>query len=137
MVSILLRPPEVDKREMPGHWEGDLIKGKNNGSAVGTLVELSSGYLILAKMNDATATSAIEGFSAALNRMPQAVRNTMTYDQGREMAPHAKITQKTGLPSTSAIRIAHGSGVPTRISMGFFANICRREPTCQAIARKN
>ena len=74
MVSIHLRPPEVEKREMPGHWEVGLIKGKNNGSAIGTLVELSSGYLILAKMNDATAIAAVEGFSAALNRMPWAAR---------------------------------------------------------------
>ncbi len=81
---------------MPGHWEGDLIKGKANASAVATLVERTSGYLILAKMNDATATSAVEGFSAALNRMPLAVRKSMTYDQGREMARHAEITQKTG-----------------------------------------
>ena len=97
MVSIHLRPPEVSKREMPGHWEGDLIKGKNNASAVGTLVELSSGYLILAKMDDATATSAVAGFSAALNRMPATARKSMTYDQGREMAHHAKITQETGV----------------------------------------
>ena len=97
MVSIHLRPPEVGTREMPGHWEGDLIKGKNNGSAVGTLVELSSGYLILAKMRDATATAAVEGFSAALNRMPLAARKTLTYDQGREMAHHAEITQRTGV----------------------------------------
>ena len=82
---------------MPGHWEGDLIKGKNNASAVGTLVELSSGYVILAKLNDATATSAVEGFSAALNRMPLAARKSMTYDQGREMAKHADITQATGV----------------------------------------
>ena len=97
MVSIHLRPPEVDKREMPGHWEGDLIKGKGNASAIGTLVELSSGYLILAKMHDATATSAVEGFSAALNRMPLAARKTLTYDQGREMARDAAITQNTGV----------------------------------------
>lgn len=77
---------------MPGHWEGDLIKGRGNALAVGTLVELSSGYLILAKMHDATATSAIEDFSAALNRMPLAARKTLTYDQGREMARHAAIT---------------------------------------------
>lgn len=96
MVSIHLRPPEVEKREFPGHWEGDLIKGKNNASAVGTLVELKSGYLILAKMNDATATSAVEGFSAALNRMPLAARKSMTYDQGREMT-QAKVTQNTGV----------------------------------------
>lgn len=52
---------------------------------------------MLVKMNDATATSAVEGFSAALNRMPLAVRKSMTYDQGREMARHAEITQKTGV----------------------------------------
>ncbi|EPG5527377.1 MULTISPECIES: IS30 family transposase [Pseudomonas] len=97
MVSIHVRPPEIENRVMPGHWEGDLIKGKANASAVATLVERTSGYLILAKMNDATATSAVEGFSAALNRMPLAVRKSMTYDQGREMARHAEITQKTGV----------------------------------------
>ncbi|MBA4725314.1 MAG: IS30 family transposase [Pseudomonas sp.] len=78
-------------------WEGDLIKGKANASAVGTLVERTSGYLMLVKMSDATATSAVEGFSAALNRMPLAARKSMTYDQGREMARHAEITQKTGV----------------------------------------
>lgn len=57
-VSIHLRPPEIEKQAMPGHREGDLIKGKNNASAVGTLVEPSSGYVIRAKLNDATATSA-------------------------------------------------------------------------------
>ena len=60
-----------------------LLKGKGNASAVGTLVELKSGYLILAKMNDATANAAVEGSSAALNRMPLAARKSMTYDQGR------------------------------------------------------
>ena len=97
MVSIHVRPPEVEDRLMPGHWEGDLIKGKANASAVGTLVERASGYLMLVKMNDATATSAVEGFSAALNRLPLAVRKSMTYDQGREMVRHAQITQKTGV----------------------------------------
>ena len=97
MVSIHVRPPEVEDRLVPGHWEGDLIKGKNNASAVGTLVERTSGYLMLVKMHDATATSAVEGFSAALNRMPLAVRKSMTYDQGREMVRHAEITQKTGV----------------------------------------
>ena len=97
MVSIHLRPSEVNKREMPGHWEGNLIKGKSNASAVGTFVELSSGYLILAKMDDATATSAVAGFSAALNRMLSTARKSMTDDQGREMAQHAKITQEIGV----------------------------------------
>ncbi|BBG30462.1 IS30 family transposase [Zymobacter palmae] len=95
-VSIHLRPPEVHKRVIPGHWEGDLIKGKNNASAVGTLVELTSGYVMLVKMNGATATAAVEG-CAALNRMPLSLRKTMTYDQGKEMARHAEITQNTGV----------------------------------------
>lgn len=97
MLSIHVRPPEIEDRLMPGHWEGDLIKGKANASAVGTLVERTSGYLILIKMADATATSALEGFSAALNRMPLAVRKSMTYDQGREMTRHAELTQQTGV----------------------------------------
>lgn len=97
MVSIHVRPPEIEDRLVPGHWEGDLIKGKDNASAVGTLVERTSGYLMLVKMNDATATSAVEGFSAALNRAPLPVRKSMTYDQGREMTRHAEITKKTGV----------------------------------------
>jgi len=82
---------------MPGHWEGDLIKGKANASAVGMLVKRSTGYLMLVKMNDATATSAVEGFSAALNRMPVAARKAMTHDQDKEMARRAEITQRTGV----------------------------------------
>lgn len=97
LVSIHVRPPEAEDRLTPGHWEGDLIKGKGNASAAGTLVERSTGYLMLIKMHDATATSAVEGFSAALNRMPLAARKTMTYDQGREMVRHAEITQRTGV----------------------------------------
>lgn len=97
MVSIHVRPPEIEDRLMPGHWEGDLIKGKGNASAIGTLVERTSGYVMLVKMRDATATSAVEGFSAALNSMPLEVRKSMTYDQGKEMAKHAEITQKSGV----------------------------------------
>lgn len=97
MVSIHLRPPEASDRVLPGHWEGDLIKGKDNASAIGTLNDLTTGYVMLIKMRDATATSAVEGFSAALNSMPLQARRTLTYDQGREMARHAEITQRTGV----------------------------------------
>ncbi|MHC8372789.1 IS30 family transposase [Pseudomonas sp. MDT1-85] len=115
MVSIHLRPPEVEDRLMPGHWEGDLIKGKNNASAVGTLVERSSGYLMLVKMNDATATSAVEGFSAALNGMPLAARKSMTYDQGKEMARHAEAVEGfsaalNGMPLAARKSITYDQG---------------------------
>jgi IS30 family transposase len=85
MVSIHLCPPEIEDRVMLGHWEGDLIKGKVTALRWAPC------------LNDATATSAVEGLSAALNRMPLAVRQSMTYDQGREMAKHAEITQNTGV----------------------------------------
>lgn len=77
MISIHMRPPEIEDRLVPSHWEGDLIKGKDNAPAVGMLVERTSGYLMLIKMSDATATSAVEGFSAALNRVPLAARKSI------------------------------------------------------------
>ena len=96
LVSIHLRSPEVEERLLPAHWEGDLIKGAFKRSAVGTLVERVSGLVFLAKMDGATATAAVQGFSAALNRVPLEMRQTFTYDQGRELVRHAEITQKTG-----------------------------------------
>jgi IS30 family transposase len=68
MVSIHVRPPEVADRVMPGHWEGDLIKGASNRSAVGVLVERSSRLVLLARMDDASAESALVGFTLKLPR---------------------------------------------------------------------
>ncbi|BBI50693.1 hypothetical protein HORIV_31140 [Vreelandella olivaria] len=81
---------------MPGHWEGDLIIGANNCSAVGTLVERTTRLVILAKVDGTTATAAAIGFSDKLNEVPHSLRLSMTYDQGKEMVKHAEITQKTG-----------------------------------------
>ncbi|SAL08148.1 integrase catalytic subunit [Caballeronia arationis] len=62
MVSIHVRPPEIEDRLLPGHWEGDFIKGAGNQSSVGVLVERTSRLVLLAKMDDATAASALAGF---------------------------------------------------------------------------
>lgn len=97
MVSIHDRPPEIDERLVPGHWEGDLIKGKGNRSAVGTIVERTTLFTVLAKMEQATAESAVAGFSHVLNRIEAQKRLSMTYDQGREMARHAVLTVNTGV----------------------------------------
>ena len=97
MVSLHVRPPEIEDRLVPGHWEGDLIKGAGNRSSVGTLVERSSRLVVLARMEGATAEAALEAFSAALNRAPEAMRKTMTYDQGKEMARHKDLTAATGV----------------------------------------
>ena len=97
MVSIHDRPPEVDERLVPGHWEGDLIKGKGNRTSVGTIVERTTLFTVLAKMEKATAESAVNGFSRVLNRIEAQKRLSMTYDQGREMARHAELTKNTGV----------------------------------------
>lgn len=97
MVSIHVRPPEVDDRVMPGHWEGDFIKGAGNKSSVGVLVERTSRLVLLAKMDDATAASALAGFSAKLNSIVAPMRHTLTYDQGKEMTRHAELTAQTGV----------------------------------------
>ena len=97
MVSIHDRPPEVEERLIPGHWEGDLIKGAYNRSAVGMLVERTTLFMVLSKMKDASAESALNGFSRVLNRIEAQKRLSMTYDQGREMAEHQRLTEATGV----------------------------------------
>ncbi|CAG4911961.1 IS30 family transposase IS1086 [Paraburkholderia saeva] len=97
MVSIHVRPPEVDDRVMPGHWEGDFIKGANNASSVGVLVERTSRLVLLARMDDATAASALAGFSAKLNSIAAPLRQSFTYDQGKEMSRHRELTAATGV----------------------------------------
>ncbi len=97
MVSIHDRPPEIDERLVPGHWEGDLIKSKGNRSAIGMIVERMTLFTVLAKMGRAMAESAVSGFSHVLNRIEAQKRLSMRYDQGREMARHAELTKNTGV----------------------------------------
>jgi IS30 family transposase len=98
MVNISERPPEAEDRAVPGHWEGDLILGANNNSAIGTLVERSTGYLVLVHLpQDHTADSLQHALPAAVADLPATLRRTLTWDQGIEMANHAQITEATGL----------------------------------------
>lgn len=97
MVSIHVRPPEVDDRVLPGHWEDDFLKGAGNRSAVGVLVERSSRLVLLAKMEDATAASALTGYTLKLSGIAAPMRQSLTYDQGKEMARHAELTAQTGV----------------------------------------
>jgi IS30 family transposase len=97
MVSIHDRPPEVDERLVPGHWEGDFIKGAYNRSSVGTLVERTTLFTVLSTMANASAEAALSGFSHVLNRIEAQKRLSLTYDQGREMAAHQQLTEATGV----------------------------------------
>jgi IS30 family transposase len=97
LLSIHLRPPEANDRLLPGHWEGDFIKGTRNGSAVGTLVDRKTLFVMLAKMEACTAQAALEGFATAFGHIDASLRKTLTYDQGKEMALHAQLSERTGL----------------------------------------
>jgi IS30 family transposase len=98
VVSISQRPPEVADRAVPGHWEGDLIMGAHNASAIGTLVERATRYLILLHLpGDHTAPTVAQAMCEQMARLPEQLRLTLTWDRGSEMANHAQIAQATGL----------------------------------------
>lgn len=97
MVSVHERPACVLTRQLPGDWEGDLIKGAGNASAIGTLAERKTRYVILTKMKDATADTALSSFSRGLSQVPKTMRVSMTYDQGKEMARHAELADRLNI----------------------------------------
>ena len=97
MTPIAERPAEVAARTVPGHWEGDLIKGARNGSAVGTLVERTTRLVILARMDGTDATSARRGFTKKLRHVPALLRKTLTYDRGKEMAEHERLAARLAI----------------------------------------
>jgi IS30 family transposase len=97
MTSIEERPLSVEDRLIPGHWEGDLIKGAKNGSQVGTLVERKTLFALLVKLDRATAACTANGFIGVLKRVDAQMRLSLTYDQGREMADHAHLARQTGM----------------------------------------
>jgi transposase, IS30 family len=95
MLSIEERPQEVANRTIPGHWEGDLLIGKNRQSAIGTLVERTTRTVILVRLKNKTAGEVRKAFARAAKRLPKEMRLSLTYDQGREMAQHRLFTQAT------------------------------------------
>ena len=97
LTPIAERPAEVATRTVPGHWEGDLIKGARNGSAVGTLVERTTRLVILARMEGTDATSARQGFTKKLRHVPALLRKTLTYDRGKEMAEHERLATRLAI----------------------------------------
>jgi transposase, IS30 family len=98
MTMIADRPLEVDDRVQVGHWEGDCIMGSGNRSAIGTLVERTTRFLILVHLPTGrpAAENIRDGIADALGGLPPHLRRTLTWDQGKEMALHQQITTNTG-----------------------------------------
>jgi IS30 family transposase len=97
MINISERPAEVEDRAVPGHWEGDLIIGKHGRSAIGTLVERKTRYLILMHLKGQSAEEVEKAMVAATKRLPETLWKSLTWDQGSEMRNHAKISVATNL----------------------------------------
>lgn len=102
-LSIEERPQEVADRIIPGHWEGDLMIGRRNASAIGTLVERTTRMTFIVKLNNQDAITVRKAFSKEFCQLPSGLRKTLTYDQGREMAQHKLFTKETEI----AVYFAH------------------------------
>lgn len=97
ITSIHERPEEIEDRIIPGHWEGDIIVGANNASALGTLVERTTRTVILVPLKAKDAKSVAEAFARELETLPEQMKLTLTYDRGSEMAGHMLFTSKTNM----------------------------------------
>jgi IS30 family transposase len=98
MIMISERPAEADDRAVPGHWEGDLILGTNARSAIGTLVERSTRYVMLLHLPDGHSADAVrDAMIPTIQTLPEHLRRSLTWDQGTELARHKDITLATDL----------------------------------------
>lgn len=95
MVSIHERPKEVESRTVPGHWESDLIIGKNHGSAIGTLVERTTRATILVPLKAKDAETVRKEFAKVVKRLPKEMCRSITHDRGTEMHQHQLFTKQT------------------------------------------
>jgi transposase, IS30 family len=98
MINISERPPEAADRAVPGFWEGDLIVGKANRSQIATLVERTTRFVMLVRIPyDRTAERVVALLARKMQTLPEFLRKSITWDQGKEMAEHAQFTIKTGI----------------------------------------
>jgi IS30 family transposase len=94
-ISIEERPKEVADRIIPGHWEGDLVMGRNNASALGALVERTTRMTFLVQLKDKDAFSVRTAFARKFKHLPDGLKRSLTYDNGQEMADHKLFTKNT------------------------------------------
>ncbi len=135
-ISIRERPAEIEDRAIPGHWEGDLLRGTNN-SHIATLVERHSRFTMLVKVPGKDTATVVAALSQHVRGLPASLRRSLTWDRGLEMAQHKNFTVATNVKFTSAIRRAPGSAAATKTPTVCCDSIFLREPICQSTRKPN
>ena len=130
MIMISDRPAEIEDRAVPGHWEGDLIMGEANKTAIATLVERATRYTMLVHLPDGHHAEAVrDGLIATIDTLPAHLRGSLTWDQGGEMARHKQFSMATDMTVYSATRPAPGSAAPTKTPTGCCVSTSLKAPT--------
>jgi IS30 family transposase len=123
----------VTERRAPGHWEGDLIIGRKMSSAIGTLVERITKYVVLIHLPHGYKAPQLRDAMISQTRViPTIMRKTLTWDQGREMALHEQITTGTGFDVFFCDHTHHGNEDSTRTPTAFSASTSPKAPTSQS-----
>src|ERR1700746_3479804 len=133
-VSIRKRPASVEDRAVPGHWEGDLIGGSRN-SYVATLVERHSRYVMLVKVANKDTESVVSALIKQSQRLPSELYRSLTWDRGKELADHQRLTLATEVEVYYCDPRCHGSAGQAKTPIDCCASIFRAVPICPCIAR--
>jgi IS30 family transposase len=133
MTPITERPTDVATQTIPGYWEGNLLRGARNGSAVGTKVERTTRLVLLVRMDSTVAVSAYRCFTKNLPQVPTPQWKTLTDDRGKEMADHAQSSHRLAIQVFFADPHGPWQRGTTRIPMASRAGTCRRTRICRVI----
>ena len=127
-LNIRERPAEAKDRAVPGHWEGDLLFGKRM-HAMATLVERKTRFVMLIALPDGHAADVVaDALADKITELPEQLRRSLTWDQGKEMADHARSPSTPACTSTSATRVAPGNAAATKTPTACSASTSRNAP---------